>query len=208
MITYQINDHGLSRKLAFCIEQVKRPALVILHPVGRELANQLKTHFRTKDQSEANRLGGRRTHFFLQVGRSVQNPVMHGPGAVVVSINHPAFAQKVFGGDIVAKRHQVSKRSKNPLNLTIPISQDAYGRSVSVFVKATGLRLFMITSKRGNELLASATKDGKLTIHYLLKPSVYQQPDPTALPAMEAMIPRLMARAESALKHILEQAKN
>jgi hypothetical protein len=76
-----------------------------------------------------------------------------------------------------------------------------------VFEKETGLRLFMIKSKGGNKLLATCQAKGQLTVEYLLKPSVRQNADPTALPAMEHLLPVLTARAESALKHVLEQSK-
>lgn len=79
-----------------------------------------------------------------------------------VSITHPAFAQKLFGGPIVAKRAK---------SLTIPVEERAYGRTASTFEHETGLKLFFLKTGKSafaNAVLATQEKGG-LTVEYVLK---------------------------------------
>lgn len=139
---------------------------------GRALGNLLKTHYREKAQTP-NKLGGERSYFWLQVGRGVNGPEQTGKDTVSVSISHPAILQKIYGGIITAKRAKA---------LTIPVQAQAYGRRASVLEHLLGLKLFRV-----KDALAAKGADGKLTIYYLLKRSVNQKPDPTALPAADKM---------------------
>ena len=114
----------------------------------------------------------RREHFWLQISRSVQAPVVNSDTSVSISINDPRFAQKVFGGPIVAKRAR---------NLSIPVEKDAYGRTPATYEQETGFKLFLVHGAN-QLLLARALGDGRVQIEYLLTPRVNQAPDPTALP--------------------------
>ncbi|MCW5556615.1 MAG: hypothetical protein KIT22_02035 [Verrucomicrobiae bacterium] len=112
MITITYNDHGFGKRLGALVRQIERPE-ALLAVLGRDAANQLRSHFRGKDRTP-NQLGGKRTHFWRQVADSVQAPrLTNGGHAVVVSITHPAIAQKLKGGRIRAKRVSF---------LTIPVS--------------------------------------------------------------------------------------
>ncbi|HTH49632.1 MAG TPA: hypothetical protein VMB21_19115 [Candidatus Limnocylindria bacterium] len=155
--------------------------------------NVLKAHFRAKDQNEPNALGGERTHFWRAVMGTVQSPVVAANGRrVSVSINHPAIAQKVKGGRIVAKRGAA---------LTIPIVPEAHGRTAATFERETGRKLFIVRigntkdNPFADAVLAAATGGG-IQVEYLLRREVNQRPDPTALPPQAVLEDTLFARAE------------
>lgn len=150
------------------------PGLLI---AGRAVSNLLKSHFQHKDESEPNKLGGTRTHYWQGVKRAVNVPKQTGAAQVTVSISHPSFMQKVHGGKITAKRVSM---------LTIPMRAEAHGRAASVLERALGIKLFVVT-KFGRAYLAGrgANKSNALRIYYALKRSVNQRPDPTALPPEE-----------------------
>jgi hypothetical protein len=190
MITARINTTQFSQRMGSILAQARRPDVIMLG-VGREAANQLKTHFRKKDQTDVNKLApGRREHFWRQVMNGVQAPVVSTNGhKVTISIVHPAIAQKVFGGDITAKRKR---------NLAIPLEPDAYGRAPKVFEQETGFKLFFI--RQGSNIgLARAVAGGGLQWEYLLTPKVHQQPDKTALPAEGPFEAALLDRAQRML---------
>jgi len=174
MIALDIQSTHAREHLQEVLRQAKRPR-AIMAAAARACANRLKKHFRERERANPNKLGGRRTHFWLQVMRSVQAPVIIGDGLEArISINHPAFAQKVFGGTIRAKRVKL---------LTIPVSPEAYGRTASTFEHETGLKLIFM-KQRDNIFLAARAEGQGFTIHYLLTPKVDQQADPHALPPM------------------------
>jgi hypothetical protein len=189
MITLQFNDAKFQSSFSAIISRTKRPR-ALLGVAGREVANRLKAHFRDKDSSEPNRLSDRRTHFWLAVARSVQNPVVESDYTVSVSINDPRFAQKLFGGPI---------RAKLAGALTIPVEERAYGRSAKTFEAETGLTLILIRTGTGNfEHAILAVKEGKgLTVEYILTKSVNQQADTDALPDKTALEAAIIARANS-----------
>lgn len=92
--------------------------------MGRGVANELRGHFSQLDQERSNAMGGRRTHFWGQARRSVQNPVLVGDAAVQVSINHVGVAQRYFGGTIYAQPGKA---------LSIPARPEAYGKRAGEF---------------------------------------------------------------------------
>lgn len=183
-----LNDGKFQADFNLVINRAKKPQAVLL-TVGREAQQQLKQHFRAKDRNEPNRLGGKRTHYWIGVADSVQNPVFQEKGNVNqarVSITEPTFAQKLHGGVI---------RAKNVKNLTIPQTAEAHGRTAETFEAETGLKLFLVTSKSGKGFAALAAKfaSGGIVIEYILKPSVNQKPAPGALPDMKEGSPFLRA---------------
>jgi hypothetical protein len=187
-LTVTIDDGGLQRQLEAFTAALKnpRPMLAVL---GRELANFLKLHFRTKDKAEPSTLGqaaGRRSHFWLQIGRSVQNPEV-GESQVSVAISDPRFAQKLYGGTIRAKRVR---------NLAIPLIPQAYQRAPAVFERETGRNLFFLKARSGAGLLAYQDPGRKFPVAaYLLTPSVNQKPTPGALPEDKVIADRLETKA-------------
>jgi hypothetical protein len=122
MIGVKVNSEEFTSKMGRRDPSEARNPRAVMAGVGREGANQLRAHFRKKDQTDINRLApDRREHFWRQVMNATNAPVVSGDGnTVTILINHPAIAQKIFGGDIRAKRVR---------NLAIPEEPEAYGRS-------------------------------------------------------------------------------
>lgn len=192
MITLTFDDKKFQVEFGRKIGAAKNPRAVLLGS-GRELANQLKKHFREKDKTGANKLSERRSHFWLAVRDSVQNPELSG-NTVTVTINHPAFAQKVFGGTISAKEAGA---------LTIPVEEKAYGRTAQTFERETGLKLFLIKTGKGsfeNAVLAVKDDSGKgFTVEYILTKSVTQKADTDALPEKTELERAILVRAQRVL---------
>jgi hypothetical protein len=155
--------------------------------LGRAASNELKKHFRERNQT-GNKLGGTRTNFWSSVAQSVQSPVAR-PGNIVVPISHPAIAQKVFGGTITAKKAK---------NLAIPIHPKAHGKSPRVFpalqfaMNSAGVKMLFLNSNRNAK--GQFLKGTTMQVYYILKPSVTQAPDPNALPK-DAAVGEAMTRA-------------
>ena len=189
MIAITIDDKETTARLVQLASRLKQP-VGLAGVLGRECRNILVRHFISKDQREPNQLGGRRQHFWRSVGQSVHEPRVSPDGALVtVSIHHPAIAQKVKGGVIRAKRTNF---------LTIPVSEDAYGRTTRTFERETGLKLFPLRGGKGrtsSRVLASA-RAGGIQVEYVLKSQVRQRPDPTALPPSHQLATTLVRRAE------------
>jgi hypothetical protein len=194
MIGLQFANAAFNKKFGYIIGQAENP-IVILMGAGREVAKQLKSHFRKKDRSGANKLSDRRSHFWRQVAQSVSQPEQTGFNAVSVSITDPRFAQKLFGGTI---------RAKNAENLSVPVEERAYGRTAATFERETGLKLFLV--KTGNSSLENAVlavkedpKSRVFTVEYLLTNSVTQSADPDALPQKSALEQAILARGQTML---------
>ncbi len=197
MIRVQINSGSFNKQLGALLSRTKNPT-GMLKVAGRELANQLKKWFRGKDSSSANKLSERRSHFWLAVANSVQNPEQTGFNAISVSVNHSALAQKVFGGTITAKRSRA---------LTIPVEERAYGRTAATFEHETGLKLFLLRSGKGNfQNAVLAVKEGKgFQVEYILTRSVTQSADQTALPPKGELEKAILARGQSFLENEAKQ---
>lgn len=188
MITIQFQRSNFTNSFGELIAKAQNPS-AMLKVCGRELANQLKSHFRNKDRNEPNKLSPRRSHFWLAVSRTVGNPQMEGLNSITVTIAHPAFAQKVFGGVI---------RAKSAGALTIPVEERAYGRTAATFEQETGLKLFLLRVGKGafQKAVLAAKESGGLVVEYVLKQSVSQDRDPDALPVASQLEEAIRSRAE------------
>ena len=190
MIAIALDDRGAFESWFTNILNRARRPVGILAVAGRTAANELRKHFLLKDRLQPNQIApDRRQHFWQQVAHAVQAPVVDEWGnRVTILIQHPAIAQKVFGGTITAKR--VS-------SLAIPEADEAYGRAPSVFERETGLKLIFIRANDHAFLAARVDPESKfLQIEYLLTPSVHQDPDPTALPDMDVVKAAIILEAE------------
>lgn len=150
---------------------------------GARLADDLRDHYRIKDQYEPNRFfasgqGGRRVHFWRQVGDTVNGPLPISGGGVRVEVNDYRLNQKIHGGEIHAK---------NVRFLTIPMHAEAYARSAAELTSIVG-RLFVVRKKDGRLFLAGKDEDKKLTFYYRLKESVTQKPWPGAVPTRRSIM--------------------
>jgi hypothetical protein len=210
VIAVTVGDEKFAKEFGTLLGQMKRPRALLVN-VGQEARNQLKAHFRFKDQNEPNRLGGKRTHYWIGVADSVQNPMLEAADTQVrISITEPTIGQKVFGGRIVPK---------NVDNLTVPQTAEAYGRTASTFEAETGLKLFLLTNKtgssgggggnRGFAALAAKFASGAVVVEFILRRWVDQQKDPTALPDMREgspFIKALLGRGQAVVQRQIKDA--
>lgn len=198
MTTIQVNidSSGADTKLRRLFDVARKPG-PLLTALGRTARNELVGHFRHKHKVNPNKLGGRRQNFWLKIARSTNAPKVNAADrSVTVAITDPRFGHKLFGGVIRAKRVKF---------LTIPLTPEAYGRSARTFEAETGKSLFFLWDDDGG-VLAHADDPGNVTAHFLLRRSVNQKADPTALPDMGPNSPFLAAletSAESALQRQL-----
>lgn len=194
-MTIEVIKDEAAKELGALLETAKRPA-VVLKAMGRKGGTLLKQHFRAKDKNEPNWLSSRRSHVWLEVADGVQNPVLNAQGTqVMIAINHPIIRQKVFGGII---------KPKNADYLTLPRSEEAYNRTAETFEKETGLKLIFMRAHSGTAFLGTVRKEGgPLQVEYVLRKSVNQKPDPTALPEMGAFKTALLEQARVTLERQL-----
>ena len=189
MISLTITDKATVERLSVLAGRLKSP-VGLAKVLGREAGNRLKAHFREKNKTP-NKLGGTRQNFWRQVAQSVNQPQIAADGSLVrIQISHPAFAQKVFGGVI---------RPKKAKALAIPVTADAYGRAPAVLEQEEGVKLFVLSLRDqgpGTGYLAAKAEDGRLKVYYVLRGSVDQEADPTALPNQDEFNVALVARAE------------
>lgn len=171
-LAFEINKAQLEKILKFN-DRIDTALSDGLQIAGRAVSNMLRKHFRKVNADNPNKMGARRTNFWDEIAQSVHSPKPVGPDEVHVSISHPVFRQKLYGGTIVPKEKQA---------LTIPVHVDAYARRAFQLEEALGVKLFPWRSENDNTFLA-AEHAGELTLYYLLKKKVTQKPDPNALPA-------------------------
>jgi hypothetical protein len=150
--------------------------------IGRSARNTLRSHFFELNSSRPNQMGGPRTNFYTQVGRSVQTPVVQG-GGVSISINQVGLRQRFYGGTILPQKGKY---------LTIPADVSAYGKRAREF---SDLHAIFFRSGAG----ALITKAGQ-TMFWLARKAV-QKPDPSVLPTADA----LLAPAVQDLRSYLER---
>jgi hypothetical protein len=189
MVALTLDDQGLTVRLDRLSASLQKPS-ELLGVLGREARRIHVAHFRAKNRSEPNRLGGKRTNFWTAVAASVHQPVLDaGDTRVRVTISHPAFRQKLQGGRISAKRSKA---------LTIPVSKEAYGRTAETLERQKGIRLFLLGRRDGQKrgVLAELSTRKGVIVHYVLKPFVNQQADPAALPPRQSLIDALVVRAQ------------
>lgn len=196
MIRASLNVTGTAgSRLQEIARQLANP-IALYKDTGRRLATELRKHFGRLEQTQANRLGGRRTGFWADVRSATGNPDA-GPLGATVTIAHIAFAQKLYGGTITAK---------NGRALTIPLHPLAHGRRVSVFEQETGAKVFRTKSKSGvvsRILRAILPGSDKPVAIYLLARSVTQGPEPRALPDRTRLAAAIGEQAEKHLLRVL-----
>lgn len=195
MVTISIRDRGAQALLNRMVALGRAPREMLM-PAARDVANLLKRHYRENETRPVKHLGAKK-HFWLEVGRSVQNPVeANGGRAAAIAISHPAIRQKLFGGTIVAKRARA---------LTIPVSAEAYEAGTVRNFRAFVGPLFGLgrTEDGQSGVLASRNEDGTVSVHWLLRRAVTQAPDPRALPPVAEMARVAVERMRRVLDRIV-----
>lgn len=187
MIRVAVQSEAFNRQLGAILRRTSRPR-AILQAGCRGGLVCLQRHFRQRDRVP-NRLGGRRTHFWLDVLRSTQlGPVTDRSGLIV--IGDARFPQKLYGGPITAK---------NTRNLAIPVNPEAHGLRPRQFETQTGHRLFFMKSHSRALLAHRVGEDRGFQVDYVLKPGVFQPSDPLALPPWDALEAAILSAADAQL---------
>jgi hypothetical protein len=178
VVTVKYFQEGLTSRLAGLGRVVAEPR-GLGAVAGRKVQSLLKSHLIRLNASRRNDVSTRRSGFYRKAADSVTQPEISADGTTVsVSVTEPGFAQRLHGGTITPKGGKEF--------LTIPVSQDAYNRTVAVFKKEKPeLKIFRLYPKGGGDPWALATLRGKgqkLKIEYLLRRSVTQTADPSVMP--------------------------
>jgi hypothetical protein len=191
-------DDGASSPLLATALRVKDPATRKV--MGRGVANTLRKHFSKLDRQRPNRLGGTRTHFYGQVRRSVQQPVLLGGDGVKVSIPHVGIAQRYFGGKI------------EPVNvdwLTIPARSEAYGKRAREFndLDFVLFRPDLAALVQRDQTDVGSGEESGGGVFFWLKKEVEQQPDPTVLPTDAELQTAAVTAGEKYIRTAQERAQ-
>lgn len=201
MITISI-DSGETRNLLNQFRRsVDRPR-DLLENSARAVTRKLKLHFAARDR-EGNKLGGRKTHFWGDIGKSTNlGPVDDHQASVIISDFR--FAQKLHGGTITAK---TPWPGSGFLLLTIPVKPEAYARKVSVTRRETGLSLFFVGNAAGGVIASRAEGSKDLNVFYACVPSVTQAADPRALPPGEELETAAVEAAQSYMTTKIQESQ-
>jgi hypothetical protein len=180
--------------------------------VGRSAQQSYKTHLFGVDQSRANKLGGKRTHFFASAARGTSFKV--AGDEVVVSIASVGIRQRYFGGTIKPKKKYLTipaipeahgKRASEFTGLSFAIVPDpASGRNRAALVQGARTLIRTRRTSRGVRVFA-AGEQAQRVIFWLVK-SVTQQPDPTILPYPEQVATKALEAAASYARLLADRA--
>jgi hypothetical protein len=167
-------------------ERSQRPR-ALLQAAGMGVRKLLQAHFKTRDQT-ANKLGGDRTHFWLDVYKSTQMGEVTDRSATVL-VGDARFAAKVKDTTILPGKGLSSKTGAATKFLAIPVDPMAHGRRPAVFESKFGLQLFpVMTGKKKAAIgLATAGPGDIFVMRYLFARAAHVKADPFALPPQPAI---------------------
>ena len=217
MIAYSIS---VKRDTATPVMRALQRGLLprVINPiVGAAARDATQGHFEELNRERPNKLGGRRTNFYLKVRDKTSFKVLED--GVVVSMAERGISLRYYGGTV--KPRGINPQTGKPIRfLTIPVHPRAHGKRASEFdlelvYNHNGVPVALAT-KSTVGVQVKQTKTGKVTkraigrrgeIMFLLKRSVTQQADPSILPApdriygaalsnLSAHVDRLIARQE------------
>jgi len=203
MILLRIDSQQVTSRLEQLHRLAARPRPMV-QAATRATRTLLQRHFREKDKTP-NKLGGRRTHFWLDIMRSTQmGEVTDNYG--IVKIGDTRLSLHVRGGRVTAGKTISSKTGVPTRALSIPVAPEAHGRRPAALEATLGIKLFMVPKDFGTGLLAAASKDGSnIKVYYILRRSVQIPRDPTALPPGDHLARTAVAAAEAHLRAYAQQ---
>lgn len=166
---------------------------------GYEGQRTVREHLQGLDQTRANRMGGRRTHYYGSARRATEY-VIEGED-IIISIGQVGMKLHFYGGTVTAGKNISSATGQPTKYLTIPASPAAYGHSARDFPnlivvwghggKPVGLAVAEEANRAGGSHRGpKLVKRGALVpgqMMFWLKESVTMQPDPTVLPTSETL---------------------
>lgn len=218
MLTLKLTRDTMSPSLAGLVQDM-RNATAAATAGGRGVANRLRDHFALLEQTNPNRRGFPRQHFWADVRGTVTQPRETAPGTVQADVTHLAIRQKVSGGEI--------KPTPGHKYLTIPEHPDAYGRRARELNLRFGMAMDpelgvlrpALVAQRGTATLIERSTRGKkkfkaigqeialMPIYWLVK-RVKQAPMPGALPSDQDLQAAALAGAEEWAAAITARAQN
>ncbi len=182
---------------------------------GFEGQRTVREHLQGLDETRANKLGGRRSHYYGSARRATEY-FLDGDD-VVISIAQVGMKLHYYGGTVEAGKNTSFATGEPTKYLTIPAAPEAYGKTVRDFPdlvvvwgagrKPVGLAIgeeptgSLYAAVRGGRgaLMVKATKLVPGKVMFWLKQSVTLQPDPTILPSMETLGTNITDRVGKAI---------
>lgn len=178
---------------------------------GRAVVNQVRSHLIQYNAGHANKLGGKRTNFYVQAARSTQMEArFYGAD---VSINHLGFRLQYQGGTV---------RPVKGRYLTIPAVPEAHaklagefadlefamaprgGRMVPALVEARQTRIKITKGKRGMSVKPLESSTGTKVIYWLVRKATIP-PHVDALPTSAELSTAAVAAVESYYQRQVER---
>lgn len=154
----------------------------LMYRMGKAIETEHRAHFRMRDQ-QPNKLGFPKRHFWRSIQQATALSSFTERSAVVTVADF-RLLHKITGGVLTAKRAKM---------LAIPVSPRAYKvGSPRIFGKPLAL-----IPRKGKPALLVEQRKKAWDIHYVLKRSVYQQPDPLALPPVAKVQAAIDAAAQA-----------
>jgi hypothetical protein len=151
----------------------------------RAVQNRIRSHFQERNRERPNRLGGRRTNFFLRAAGLANFRLTEGTDSGRVGIVYRGLRQRLLGGKIRPRTAKV---------LAIPVVAEAHGKRPSDFgdrleVVFVGKRPIGLAYKEAPALPSRKGRVGKTRsgMVFIFKKSVTQKADPSVLPTVAAM---------------------
>lgn len=185
-----------------------------LNIAGYEGQRTVREHFQGLDESRANKLGGRRTHYYGSARKATEYRI-DGEG-VIISIPQVGLPLHYHGGTVKAGKNASFVTGQPTKYLTIPARAEAHGKTVSDFhdlVIVWGRNRKPVALAIGEERRSSLTtaitrrgpvltKDKALVpglVLFWLKQEVTFEPDPTILPTEEKLGTNIRDRLAKAI---------
>ncbi len=169
---------------------------------GYEGQRTVREHLQGLDQSRANKMGGKRTHYYGSARKATEYRI-DGEG-VIINIPQIGLPLHYYGGTVKAGANSSYVTGEPTKYLTIPARAEAYGKSVSDFHdlvivwgrnrKPVGLA---IGEERRSSLTTAITQRGPVLtkdknlvpglVLFWLKKEITLKPDPSILPTEETL---------------------
>jgi hypothetical protein len=185
---------------------------------ARAVANLVRDHLFNLDNSAANQMSGKRTHFYAAAAKSVHEPKQEGNSASFV-ITKTGLAQRWLGGTIRAGAGISSATGGPTKYLAVPANNEAYGKAPGEFGKLDFIprgngkamlvkRLAAVATniepkKRGSGYKASSVELGSLVMFWLVT-EVHQEANPDVMPSETDMVQEAQLHMGNYLTRLLE----
>lgn len=207
-VTYTLEGVGEAKTLLEGLDDKVLHA-GLYEAVTKAAADVVRGHLKARDHTHANKMGGKRSHFYWNAANTVREEANAEGGTI--TINYTGLRQRWLGGDIYPVNAKL---------LAIPARSESYGIPPKEFGD-----LKFIQFKSGAKALVKddqthtvdwdsggyrnlsteagerkSRKKGIGLVEYWLVDHVYQKPDPSVMPAPEAVLDGVVAAASEYLQ--------